>query len=69
MLQMTWTHETPCPLCGTAVVWTMTGREHSEVKAQLDRDPERGTWRAECSCGGCKGGLLGLLRAQEAFCA
>ena len=41
MLVMTWTHETPCPLCETPVVWTMTDREYRELRADLVGDPEK----------------------------
>ena len=65
MLQMTWTHETPCPLCETPVVWTMTDREYCEVRAELHGDPEKAGWVVECCCAGCDGALLVMFRAQD----
>ena len=65
MLMMTWTHEIPCPLCETPVVWTMTDREYCDVREELRLDPEKAGWIANCRCAGCDGALLVMLRAQD----
>ena len=65
MLMMTWTHETPCPLCETPVIWTMAAPEYLEVLTELSGDPDKSGWTVDCLCAGCGGNLLVVLNRQE----